>query len=116
MVVPAAAQSTGALYKNRQPGESQVNRLTNFYPLYNGANDQVDSVFPIQPVRFQQVLPGYSFSTSETRDQGTGPMFNGIPGWLSPAAQQRSTSNPLKRVAAEPVRNPLLGQHVDQFA
>jgi hypothetical protein len=43
-------------------------------------------------------------------------MFNGIPGWLSPAVQQRSTSNPLKRVAAEPIRNPLLGQHVDQFA
>jgi hypothetical protein len=54
-------------------------RLTNFYPLYGAANDQVDRVVPVRPVQFQRVIPRYRLSTSETRDQGVGPMFAGIP-------------------------------------
>ena len=54
-------------------------RYTNFYPLYNGANDQVDPVLRVQPVQFQRVLPRYRLSTSETRDQGVGPMFTEVP-------------------------------------
>jgi hypothetical protein len=51
-------------------------RFTNFYPRYNGANDQVDPVLPVQPLSFQRIIPKYRLSTSETRDQGTGPMFD----------------------------------------
>jgi hypothetical protein len=54
-------------------------RYTNFYPLYNGANDQVDPVLRVQRVQFQRVLPRYRLSTSETRDQGVGPMFTEVP-------------------------------------
>ena len=49
--------------------------LTNFYPLYGGANDQVDPVLPVRRVFFQRVIPRYRLSTSETRDEGLGPDF-----------------------------------------
>lgn len=55
---------------------------TNFYPRYGGANDQVDRVLPIQPVRFQPIIPRYRLSTSETRDTGLGPAFIVDP-WLA---------------------------------
>jgi hypothetical protein len=54
--------------------------LTNFYPGYDGANDQVDRVSPVFPVAFQRVIPRYRLSTSETRDLGTGPGFIYAPG------------------------------------
>ena len=54
-------------------------RPTNFYPLYDEANDQVDRVSSIRAVAFQRVLPRYRLSTSETRDQGTGPGIEEIP-------------------------------------
>jgi len=54
-------------------------RYTNFYPLYDGANDQVDPVLRVQPVQFQRVLPRYRLSTSETRDLGVGPAFTEVP-------------------------------------
>jgi hypothetical protein len=54
-------------------------RYTNFYPLYDGANDQVDPVLRVQPVLFQRVLPRYRLSSSDTRDLGVGPMFTEIP-------------------------------------
>jgi len=46
---------------------------TTFYPLYDGANDQVDRVTPVRRAFYQAVLPRYQLSTSETRDLGTGP-------------------------------------------
>ena len=60
-------------------------RLTNFYPLYDGANDQVDRVLPVRRTIFQRVIPRYELSTSETRDQGVGPTFIEVPGisWSS---------------------------------
>ena len=54
-------------------------RLTNFYPRYNGANDQVDRITGIYPVSFQRIVPRYRLSTSETRDLGTGPAFDTVP-------------------------------------
>ena len=51
--------------------------LTNFYPQYDGANDQVDRVTAVRAVRFQRILPRYQLSTSETRDEGVGPTFDG---------------------------------------
>ena len=64
---------------------------TNFYPLSNGANDQVDPVLPVQPVQFQRVLPRYRLSTSETRDLGVGPAFTEVPSVSSP--RTRETEN-----------------------
>lgn len=49
--------------------------LTNFYPTYDGANDQVDPVLPVRRAIFQRVIPRYRLSTSETRDEGLGPAF-----------------------------------------
>jgi hypothetical protein len=49
--------------------------LTNFYPTYGDANDQVDRVLPVRRTIFQRVIPRYRLSTSETRDQGLGPAF-----------------------------------------
>jgi hypothetical protein len=63
----------------RSPWRTQAPRLTNFYPLYSASNDQVDPVLPVQPALFQLVLPRYRLSTSETRDQGTGPVLEAAP-------------------------------------
>ena len=49
---------------------------TNFYPRYGAANDQVDPIIRVQPIQFQRVVPRYRLSTSETRDQGLGPIFD----------------------------------------
>jgi hypothetical protein len=49
--------------------------LTNFYPTYGDANDQVDRILPVRRTIFQRVIPRYRLSTSETRDQGLGPAF-----------------------------------------
>lgn len=53
--------------------------LTNFYPTYGDANDQVDRVTPVRRSIFQRVIPRYRLSTSETRDQGLGPAFIDAP-------------------------------------
>jgi hypothetical protein len=114
-------------------------RLTNFYPLYGAANDQVDRVLRVQPVQFQRVIPRYRLSTSETRDQGLGPMFAGIPETpaFAPvgsgavearreAAGATETSSASSRPAAAgsagegrgrpPLPEPWLGQQVDLLA
>jgi hypothetical protein len=111
-------------------------RLTNFYPLYSASNDQVDPVQRVQPVQFQRVLPRYELSTSETRDQGLGPMFADIP--ESPALPILRSPGRGQRVAAaeaavasgergaapaaarmgtrESLREPWLGRRVDVYA
>ncbi|NBC30648.1 MAG: hypothetical protein GVY29_11750 [Spirochaetes bacterium] len=61
-------------------------RLTNFYPLYDGANDQVDRVLPVRRAIFQRILPRYELSTSETRDEGVGPNFIETADWEPPGA------------------------------
>ena len=76
-----------------------VYRMTNFYPLYDGDNDQVDSVSAVKGVAFQKVIPRYRLSTSETRDQGTGPAFeeistSGLPVMVRGTNQSYRMSNP----------------------
>jgi hypothetical protein len=78
MDTPGIAALAAGADKPAPSGASRAaHRGTNFYPLYGAANDQVDRISPIAPVAFQRVLPRYRLSTSETRDQGTGPMFDG---------------------------------------
>jgi len=107
-------------------------RLTNFYPLYGAANDQVDRVLRVQPVQFQRVIPRYWLSTSETRDQGLGPMFAGIPetpalpptrpavaggatdSWAEGRRDAAATAGTARSLLA--VREPWLGARVDTFA
>jgi hypothetical protein len=80
-------QSRAAAYQNPL-------RYTNFYPLYGGANDQVDPVRRVQPVLFQGVIPGYRLSTSETRDLGVGPMFKEGPSVSSSGDSRSVLHNP----------------------
>lgn len=61
----------------RTPGTTYLRR-TNFYPTYDGANDQVDRVSPVIPAGFQIIIPRYRLSTSETRDLGTGPAIDEV--------------------------------------
>ena len=117
---------------SRGPGYA---RFTNFYPLYGAANDQVDPVLRVQPVLFQRVIPRYRLSTSETRDQGLGPMFADIPEnpvAPGPAARRRVAAASVANAdrgaadfgaadfgagpAAGPAPEPWLGRRVDLYA
>ena len=113
--------------------QALVHGLTNFYPLYGAANDQVDPVLRVQPVLFQRVLPRYRLSTRETRDQGLGPMFANIPespGTPPPGkprgirtetlAGETGSQRPAAPVSrwrgGHPAPEPWLGRRVDLFA
>ena len=87
-------QETAAHTRVQSAATSHRNplRYTNFYPLYDGANDQVDPVLRVQPVQFQRVLPRYRLSTSETRDLGVGPMFTEVPSVSSPRTRETDSS------------------------
>ena len=61
---------------HRQPLAITYVPLTNFYPRYGAANDQVDRILEVHPIYFQRIIPRYRLSTSETRDLGVGPMFD----------------------------------------
>lgn len=74
-----AVSASSAYVAGRRPPAVNIARLTNFYPLYNEANDQVDRVVPVRRAVFQRVIPRYELSTSETRDQGVGPDFIEVP-------------------------------------
>ena len=65
----AATPLVGSRYLTGRPA------LTNFYPTYDGANDQVDPVLPVRRSIFQRIIPRYRLSASETRDEGLGPAF-----------------------------------------
>jgi hypothetical protein len=79
MIAVTIEEAAQPQVQSRATPYSNSLRYTNFYPLYNGANDQVDPVLRVQPVQFQRVLPRYRLSTSETRDLGVGPMFTEVP-------------------------------------
>jgi hypothetical protein len=114
-------ESTATAYRNTM-------RYTNFYPLYGGANDQVDPVSRVQPVLFQGVIPSYRLSTSETRDLGVGPMFKEGPSASSPGIREMENSGDSQSVLHNPgvstpeptVRaaelEPWKGSQVDLFA
>ena len=89
-------------------------RHTNFYPRYNEANDQVDRVSKIQPITFQRIIPKYRLSTSETRDAGTGPMFDEIPVYTNRNLQRYGAYSPrIRRWFYSEARK---GIHVDVYA
>ncbi|MBF0239304.1 MAG: hypothetical protein HQM12_16505 [SAR324 cluster bacterium] len=62
----------------------QLQGNTNFYPRYGEGRDVVTAVSAIQASAFQEIVPRYQLSASETRDQGVGPFFNEIE-YRSPA-------------------------------
>jgi hypothetical protein len=104
-----AMNEEAALKARKHPPVSAGIRLTNFYPRYGEANDQVDRITGIYPVSFQRIVPRYRLSTSETRDLGTGPAFDVVPSGIS-----------YSRPAAQETRRPLLphwkGRNVDLLA
>jgi hypothetical protein len=104
--------------------EMQTARLTNFYPTYDGANDQVDRIVPVRRAFFQRVVPRYRLSMSETRDQGLGPRFLDThvsaprkaerlePHQAGSAAHDRPSEPPRTTVFREDYR----GRYVDVYA
>lgn len=68
-----------ALKARKAPPPPTGRRLTNFYPRYGEDNDQVDRITGVYPISFQRIVPRYRLSTSETRDLGTGPVFDTVP-------------------------------------
>jgi hypothetical protein len=87
-----------------------VRKPTNFYPLYNSANDQVDRVTGVSPVGFQAVLPRYRLSTSETRDLGTGPDIE-----TEVYTSYRKAAPRTKTITAKSPLPPEKGQTIDMY-
>ena len=89
-----------------------VRMPTNFYPLYDEGNDQVDRVSKVVPVGFQKIIPRYRLSTSDTRDLGTGPRLEEVAHtyFTSPAARN---STPEKAKGDQPS---FIGNSIDLFA
>jgi len=77
---------------------------TNFYPMYDFDRDQVNPVSSIRSIKLQRVIPRYELSTSDTRDEGVGPVYE-----INPAASGRinpsSTSAHTRKVKAKKVDN-----------
>jgi hypothetical protein len=118
-----AASEAGALYARRGYPDYAASVLTNFYPTYGPANDQVDPVLPVRRTIFQRVVPRYRLSTSETRDEGVGPLFNQIPrhpGRLEPRQRPESSGENVQIYSSSATarfwRDPALGNRVDILA
>ena len=62
--------------KKRVVDRKRLQGTTNFYPTYvDGNKDRVTPVGAVRRTEFQTVLPRYSLSMTETRNEGTGPNF-----------------------------------------
>lgn len=53
-------------------------RVTTFYPQYGEGRDRVEAIKRVHPTMFQQVIPRYNLSATNTRDDGVGPMFEEV--------------------------------------
>lgn len=53
--------------------------MTTFYPRYGEGRDKVEPVRSVFPTMFQEVIPRYNLSATDTRDDGVGPMFEEVP-------------------------------------
>jgi len=54
----------------------RVAATTNFYPTYlDGNKDKVTPTAATFKTKFQTVIPRYNLSMTETRNEGTGPIF-----------------------------------------
>ncbi|NBC29999.1 MAG: hypothetical protein GVY29_08400 [Spirochaetes bacterium] len=84
----------------RRPTTVSIARLTNFYPLYDAANDQVDRIVPVRRTIFQRIIPRYELSTSETRDQGLGPAFIEIPSFSYSIGEPQASTRPTTAATA----------------
>lgn len=49
--------------------------ITHFHPLYGEGRDWVTPVESIIRTRFQEVIPYYNLSSTDTRDDGLGPII-----------------------------------------
>jgi len=54
-------------------------RVTTFYPQYGEGRDVVEAIRPVYVTQFQQVIPRYNLSATDTRDDGVGPTFEEVP-------------------------------------
>lgn len=53
--------------------------MTTFYPQYGEGRDKVEPVRSVYPTQFQEVIPRYYLSATDTRDDGVGPTFEETP-------------------------------------
>ncbi len=62
--------------KKKKVNPRRLQGTTNFYPTYvDGNKDKVTPVGAARRTDFQTVLPRYTLSMTETRNEGTGPNF-----------------------------------------
>ena len=62
--------------KKKKVNSLRLQGTTNFYPTYvDGNKDKVTPVGAARRTDFQTVLPRYTLSMTETRNEGTGPNF-----------------------------------------
>ena len=62
--------------KKKKANPRRLQGTTNFYPTYvDGNKDKVTPVGAARRTDFQTVLPRYTLSMTETRNEGTGPNF-----------------------------------------
>ena len=88
--------------KKRPPNREYP--TTNFYPMYDFDRDQVNPVSSIRSIKLQRIIPRYELSTSDTRDEGVGPVCE-----INPAVSGRTNppSTPVhtRKVKAKKVDN-----------
>ena len=77
---------------------------TNFYPMYDFDRDQVNPVSSIRSIKLQRIIPRYELSTSDTRDEGVGPVCEINP-TVSGRTNPPSTPVHTRKVKAKKVDN-----------
>ncbi|MBF0288324.1 MAG: hypothetical protein HQM14_10945 [SAR324 cluster bacterium] len=65
--------------KRRRLDHWNSRRVTTFYPQYSEGRDRVEPIRSVFPTMFQEVIPRYNLSATDTRDEGVGPMFEEVP-------------------------------------
>ncbi|MGK5092217.1 hypothetical protein WDW89_09450 [Deltaproteobacteria bacterium TL4] len=82
--------------KKGQPLHWDIQGTTNFYPLYGEGRDVVEPVLPVHRTNFQEIVPRYRLSSTETRDQGVGPVFDEV-AYRPSTNFHRASNSPQKR-------------------
>lgn len=76
-------------------------RVTTFYPQYGENRDKIQPVRGVFPTMFQEVIPRYDLSASDTRDDGVGPMFEETP-YAYPMVRKQTA--PSRALAPKPAK------------
>ena len=72
--------------------------------MYDFDRDQVNPVSSIRSIKLQRIIPRYELSTSDTRDEGVGPVYEINP-TVSGRTNPPSIPVPTRKVKAKKVDN-----------